>query len=174
VTVVIVFVGGGANAYRLSWCTGRPLPHGGRPGSCRGRLVNGCREEDDPHIRLAYCTKLIESGKSVGEAKAWAFIARGDAFLEDEQYEQAIDSYNEAIRLKPGDAEAWVNRGLAYGYSGETDKAINDYDAAIRLDPKDVRALNNRGWAYRTKAKYDLALQDLNLAIKLEPDYARA
>ena len=98
-------------------------------------MVNGCREEDDPHVRLAYCTKLIESGKSVEEAKAWASIARGDAYLDDEQYQQAIDSYNEAIRLRPGDAEAWNDRGIAYAYSGETDKAITDYDTAIRLDP---------------------------------------
>jgi tetratricopeptide (TPR) repeat protein len=87
-------------------------------------LVNGCREEDDPHIRLAYCTKLIESGKSVEEAKAWAAIARGDAYLDDEEYEQAIASYNDAIRLKPGDDEAWNDRGIAYQYSGEEDKAI--------------------------------------------------
>ena len=137
-------------------------------------LVNGCREEDDPHIRLAYCTKLIESGKSVEEAKAWAAIARGDAYLDDEEYEQAIASYNDAIRLKPGDDEAWNDRGIAYQYSGEADKAINDYDTAIRLNPKNPLAFNNRGWAYRGKGKYDQALQDLDMAIRLEPDYARA
>jgi len=56
------------------------------PARAEDLLVNGCREEEDPHIRLAYCTKLIESGKSVPDAKAWAAIARGDAFFEDEQY----------------------------------------------------------------------------------------
>ena len=49
-------------------------------------------------------------------------------------------SYDEAIRLHPGDAEAHYNRGAAFGVAGNLERAVADYTEAIRLDPKLARA----------------------------------
>ena len=52
-----------------------------------------------------------------------------------EQYEAAIEDYDEAIRLEPDYATTYHNRGLAKDALGQYEAAIADYDEAIRLNP---------------------------------------
>ena len=50
------------------------------------------------------------------------------------EYERAIYDYNEAIRLRRENADAYTMRGVAYANLGQDERAIQDYDEAIRLD----------------------------------------
>ena len=113
-------------------------------------VLNGCRRQDDPHIRLAYCTKLIESENPWRKQRPGLPLRGATPISMTRRTRQAIASYNDAIRLKPGDDEAW-NNGIAYQYSRRW-RAINDYDTAIRLNPKNPLAFNNRGLGDRGKA----------------------
>jgi tetratricopeptide (TPR) repeat protein len=61
---------------------------------------------------------------------------------------QKVENYNEVIRLKPDDVNAYYNRGLAYANLGQYQRAIENYDEAIRLKPDNTAAYNNRGLAY--------------------------
>ena len=81
-----------------------------------------------------------------------------------ENLEKAIADYDEAIRLKPRDAQAHYHRGLAYYRSGDDVRAIADYDAAIHLDPAYSAAYDGRGNAHdrqgdpaRAKADHEQA-----------------
>ncbi|MGD0021789.1 MAG: tetratricopeptide repeat protein [Smithellaceae bacterium] len=85
-----------------------------------------------------------------------------------------IEYLNEAIRLKPGDAEAYVNRGHAYAKLGEYQRAITDYNEAIRLKPDFSTAYNHRGIVYNNLGQYQRAIEDYAEAIRLKPDYAEA
>jgi Flp pilus assembly protein TadD len=49
------------------------------------------------------------------------------------QYKQAIQDYDEAIRLNPQDAEAYYVRGLIYGELGKSDEAARDFAKAKEL-----------------------------------------
>ncbi len=60
------------------------------------------------------------------------------------EYDKAIADYGEAIRLNPGDAEAYARRGCASRAGKRYDQAITDFDEAIRLDPKDSEAYYGR------------------------------
>jgi Flp pilus assembly protein TadD len=48
----------------------------------------------------------------------------------------AIAEYREAIRVKPGLAEAYNNLGKALQLKGERDAALEEYRKACELDPK--------------------------------------
>lgn len=48
-------------------------------------------------------------------------------------YDEAIEHYTEAIRLKREFGEAYLNRGIVYGNKKEDDKAIADYQEAVRI-----------------------------------------
>ena len=76
---------------------------------------------------------------------------------------RAIQDYDQAVRLNPGNPDHFVSRGVAYDAKGQYDRAIQDYDQAIRLRPGFVLAFVDRGIAYANKDQYDRAIQDYDL-----------
>jgi protein O-mannosyl-transferase len=88
---------------------------------------------------------------------------------------EAIDHYNEAIRITPDSAEFYYTRGTAYGkLLGQYRQAIEDFNKAIALKPDYTKAYNNRGLSYYSLGQYMLAIEDFNKAIRIQPDYADA
>ncbi|MBK4731306.1 tetratricopeptide repeat protein [Oxynema sp. CENA135] len=111
-------------------------------------------------------------GKEKDEAEVW--FARGNAQRNLGQYEGAIASFNEAIRLRPDFPEAYNNRGNAQAMLGQYEGAIASYNEAIRLRPDDPEAYVNRGVAQRNLGQYEEAIASFNEAIRLRPDYPEA
>ena len=68
----------------------------------------------------------------------------------------ATEEFDEAIRLDPGNANAYTNRGFAYNQLGMYQRAIEDLDDAIRLDPDRAEAYNNRAFSYYNVQQYQL------------------
>jgi len=144
------------------------------------------REGVSPGDKLESCTAVIQSGGQTPQGLVAAFNSRGNAHLNNRNYDRAIDDYNETIRLDPKYAVGFYNRGLAYLRKGRIDHAIEDFDAAIRLNPKYTNAFVNRALAYQEKAQWDFdaylaegmyedrAIQDLDKAIRLDPNNATA
>ncbi|OPY50796.1 MAG: Tetratricopeptide repeat protein [Methanosaeta sp. PtaU1.Bin112] len=56
---------------------------------------------------------LLFSGLSCGQQTAEDWSHKGNAQYEQAMYEEAIQSYEEAIRLAPQYAEAWYNKRAA-------------------------------------------------------------
>ena len=136
--------------------------------------IRRCDSDDThPDIRIAACTRNIQSGRFTGRNLAVAFTNRGLAYKRKGQWDRAIADYSEAIRLKSDDAQAFNNRGNAYFHKGQLDRAIKDYDDAIRLQPDLAEAFSNRGNVYRKKGRFDRAIKDYADAIRFKPDNAR-
>ncbi len=133
--------------------------------------IRRCDSDDThPDIRIAACTRNIQSGRFTGRNLAVAFTNRGLAYKRNGQWDRAIADYSEAIRLKSDDAEVFNNRGNAYFHKGQLDRAIKDYDDAIRLQPDLAEAFSNRGNVYRKKGRFDRAIKDYADAIRFKPD----
>jgi tetratricopeptide (TPR) repeat protein len=144
------------------------------------------REGVSPEQKLESCTAVIKSGGLTRRALVGAYTSRGNAHLNNRNYDRAIDDYNETIRLDLKYAIGFYNRGLAYLRKGSLDPAIKDFDEAIRLNPRYVNAFVNRALAYQEKAQWDFdaylaegvyedrAIQDLDEAIKLDRGNAAA
>jgi len=67
------------------------------------------------------------------------------------QIDEAISQFQEAIRLKPDDAEAHNNLGTALGMKGQTDEAISQFQEALRLKPDYAEARSNLAYALEIK-----------------------
>jgi tetratricopeptide (TPR) repeat protein len=98
-----------------------------------------------------------------------AYYIKGDAYLDQQQYEDAIRTYTEAIRLDPNSGNLYHQRGVAYGRSGDLNDAIDDYTRAIALKPRSDTERFSRGYTYAQKQEYDKAIDDYGQAILLNP-----
>ena len=62
-----------------------------------------------------------------------AYINPGAAYVNLRQYQRAIEDYNEAIRLKPDDADTYSNRGKVYFLQGKNNLFCRDEQKACEL-----------------------------------------
>jgi tetratricopeptide (TPR) repeat protein len=106
--------------------------------------------------------------------KALAFFNRGQSHYNQQEYDQAIQSYGEAIRLRPDYEAAFYGRASAYFSKKDYDRALADLDEALRLEPNFFAVFNDRGNAYSVKGDYARAIQDYDDAIRLKPDFTVA
>lgn len=92
-----------------------------------------------------------------------------------ERYEEAISSYNEAIKLKPDFFVPLNNRGEVYTRLGKLDNAIADFEAAIKLgEAESYVPWNNLGKIYFRQQKYEQAINAYQQAINVKEDYLPA
>jgi tetratricopeptide (TPR) repeat protein len=90
------------------------------------------------------------------------------------RYDAAIDSYRQAIKIKPDYADAYSNMGVILKNKGDLDAAIENYKQAIKIKPDFAEAYNNMGIALKNKGDLDAAIENCKQAIKINPDYADA
>lgn len=114
---------------------------------------------------VEYLTNEIE----IHPGRGALYALRGTVYEALGEPRIALADYHQAIRLDPGDAEAYLLRGdLRASVKQAYDSALDDYDQAIRLDPKLVQAVVRRGDAWMAKHDYDRALKDYERAIRLD------
>lgn len=100
-----------------------------------------------------------------------------------ESNDEIIAKCSEAIKLNPGDTNAYRKRASAYysrGYANKVasdyDKAISDCSKVIELSSGNVRFNDylKRGFVYTQKGEDDLAIADYSKAIEMEPGITSA
>ena len=106
------------------------------------------------------------------ELSAQEWFERG--FKLENNNDEKIHCYTEAIRLKPDYADAYINRGIARRDEGDMVGAVKDYTEAIHLKPNDAVAYYNRGISLNEKGDMDGAFKDYTEAIRLKPNDADA
>ncbi len=92
-----------------------------------------------------------------GSAVTTLLMSRGLRSLKAEQYEEAIDSFTDAITLKPDFAEAFHQRAIARYQAGDTPGAVADLGETVRLEPRNFLA-------YRVLADIASAREDWKAA----------
>lgn len=124
--------------------------------------------------RIDACTAIIDDASQPVEVRVDALSHRGMAYEEDEEYESAIEDYDEAMKLSPNDPALLILRGNAYDGMGETQKAIEDYTEAIRLNPGDAAPFFNRGAVHHENGDKDKARRDYKRALEIDATYEAA
>jgi len=123
-------------------------------------------------LRIATCTRQIESGKREGHNLAVSYSNRGLAYEAKGDYDQAIADYTKAIEINPEVADLFHNRALDYRYKGDLASAMADYTREIQVDPTLWRAYFSRGTVSIMVGALPPAMADLNKAAELAPKNA--
>jgi tetratricopeptide (TPR) repeat protein len=90
------------------------------------------------------------------------------------RYDQAVLSFDRAVKLKPDMVDGYLMRGRSYVGLAKTDEAIADFTRVINMRPADTAALVERGLAYLETKDFQNALSDANRAIEIDANLARA
>ena len=91
-----------------------------------------------------------------------------------QRHDSAIDSYKQALKIKPDYADAYNNMGIALKDKGDLDAAVDSYKQALKIKPDYAQAYNNMGVALKDKGELEAAIDSYKQALKIKPDYAEA
>jgi tetratricopeptide (TPR) repeat protein len=96
--------------------------------------------------------------------------AIGDLFLSAPRnlFDQAIEAYSAAIKLRHFYADAYVGLGNAYAAKGEIDRALTAYQAALTFDPFDARTHVRLGQSYAKQGRCAEAVNSYRQAGELD------
>ena len=89
-------------------------------------------------------------------------------------YEEALASFDHALKIKPDDHYIWNNRGSALGNLGRLEESIASYDNALKIKPDYPDAWNNRGTVLFNLGRLEEAIASYDNALKFKPDYHEA
>ncbi|HTP94170.1 MAG TPA: tetratricopeptide repeat-containing glycosyltransferase family protein, partial [Xanthobacteraceae bacterium] len=84
------------------------------------------------------------------------------------------ESFDRAVALRPGYAEALSNRGLTLHALDRFEEALASFDRALTLRPDYAQAFFNRGATLQELKRFEEALASYDRALMLQPDYAEA
>ena len=116
-------------------------------------LLNALKAAPNEQTATLLEERLQNTWLKAGTAVTTLLISRGLRSMKAEQWDDAIDCFNDAIVLKPDFAEAYRQRGLAKYQGGDTPGAVADLGEAVKLEPREF-------FAYRSLTEIATARQD--------------
>src|SRR5262249_23521392 len=99
-------------------------------------------------------------------------FSRGAVRNQMDRYEEAIEDFNEALRLDSRLIPARVSRGLAWTRLKKYDRALTDFNESLRIDPSSAPAYYSRGSLHQDRGRWRAARSDYERAVALRPDDA--
>jgi len=94
---------------------------------------------------------------------------KGLVFLKLSKYENAIESFDNAIKLLPNSTTALYNKGIALAFLAKFQEAIYCYDKALEINPDASEVWNDKGGAFLGLGKYRDAIYSFDKALSLDP-----
>jgi rhomboid protease GluP len=99
-------------------------------------------------------------------------LAEGARFEAAQQFDRALQSFQEAARRAPRDERPHVQLGAFYLAQRKHDQAIQEFEEAVRLSPGDPQARLGLGMAYRLKGDLTKAQQIFEAVLGQNPQTA--
>ena len=101
-----------------------------------------------------------------------AQVNLGNILYQANRIPEAMDLFNQAMRIKP--AVAHYSLGNALVQKQRTLEAIDEYKRALAIDPDEAETHNNLGNALLLRGRTPEAIHEYEQALRLNPAYAKA
>ncbi len=137
----------------------------------RFALANLAASEEDHGEAIRQLTKIIDGLGETPQSDAWRYyVARGDALLKADRWEEAEADLKIAVDLAPEEPTAlnylgyiWAERGV------NLEEAFALIEKAVAGDENSGAIIDSLGWAYYQTGAFDEAVDHLEVAAALEP-----
>ena len=107
--------------------------------------------------------------KNPEEDIAYSFLGKLEA--EKENYDEALNYLEQAIKINPTYYNYWLEKGNYNRLKGKGDEAIEAYTQAIQIKSDYFLTYIYRGAVYERLERFDEALSDYKMAVKCNPKY---
>jgi len=97
-----------------------------------------------------------------------AFICRGNVYMDNFLYTNAILDYNCALAINPRKAKVYGSRGMAYQSLNKFQEALADYSMVLAINPNNMEALFNRAMIFKSMNAFKEGIADFSRAIQLD------
>jgi tetratricopeptide (TPR) repeat protein len=114
---------------------------------------------------------ITKSNKSSDykEVQSRDLYNKGINHMSNDKLQDAIRSFELALRIEPKYVDAWIKKGYAHFHLGEYNLAIASYDKALDIDLDNAEAWNLKGLAYYKMKNNLKALECSDKAIDADP-----
>ena len=100
---------------------------------------------------------------------------KGMNLVRTEHLRDALECFEQAVRLNPNNSKSWYNKGMSLVSLGESkEEALHCFQKAIEINPLDAEAWNNKGAVLAMLGMERDALTCYERATEIKPSYARA
>ncbi len=98
----------------------------------------------------------------------------GDQYLKQQQYAQALQAYEDALRIDPRNFYAWNGKGTALYNQGNYRKALEAYQRATEIDSNNAVVWVSAGLVLNRLQRYQQALVHFERALSIDKTYVAA
>ncbi len=99
---------------------------------------------------------------------------KGINCMADEKLDDAVDLFQQALRIDPDSVETLMKLGYARFHLGDHNEAIRVYDKILDIDITNPEAWNLKGLVHYEQKKYAKALDEVEKAIESDPTFGMA
>src|SRR5262249_52790045 len=117
----------------------------------------------------SFAPKRADLREGYETAKFWSFMQQGSSSIQHNQLEPAITAYQEALRLRPADAQAHLGLGEAEVREKRLPDAEAEFVQALNLSPNNSDAIAGMAFIRLEQKKFDDAVELFDKARRLAP-----
>jgi len=128
--------------------------------------------------RFILTAMLLAALLGCGGDSADKYTQEGFVYFQQQKYDEAIASYEKAIKLEPRAAAAYNMMGMAYRFKYNQlrvpelrQKEIAAFQKAVEIDPKNWVAMINLATDYYADGQKAKAVPLFKKALELKPDH---
>jgi len=99
---------------------------------------------------------------------------KGVNLMADEKLEEAVEVFEQALRIDPGNIETLMKLGYARFHLDDHSESLRVYDKILDIDVTNPEAWNLKGLVHYEQKKYAKALDSVEKAVESDPTYGMA
>jgi tetratricopeptide (TPR) repeat protein len=99
-------------------------------------------------------SQVVLQNDEAKKVSAAAWMNMGTCFVELRDFRQAIESYNNSLKINPGSAETYCSLGAAYNELKQFDKSLEVYELGLNVLPKNPQLLWSRSMLYLALGRF--------------------
>ncbi len=124
----------------------------------------------DNYTELLYVIQAKEPDLQEKTDLSNEYLKKGNTFLVNNKYKEAIKSYQKATELNPDNYSAYYNMGNAFSDLKQHREAIKCYQKTVEINPDNHSAYYKLGAAFANLKQYEIAIINFKKSVEIDFD----